>query len=237
MQARMPSRSSPASYDFPPLYFSVSAFQRFSFCLMSWTAPLPVQRGKVVQGKPPIFGGGTDPTPSQIYSRFFIIKRPSPDDPDTIQWAVMPGILQYGDVEDNEVDIDAVADTGVSDATWNDWDGSDGEVWLECLDVDLTADGVEAQVPDVEVQATCLGGDFDPTEDDWPEDDDNARLAGDADDDTPSLQRQNLFKRWIAHFDADDDGNLIITMKVWTDLMLAYDVISGQPCIYPVVAE
>jgi hypothetical protein len=205
---------------------------------MPWTAPLPVPRGKHVQGIPPVFGGGTDPTPAQNYTRFFIIQRPDPDDPDTIQWAVLPGIMGYGDVEDNPIDVDGVCATTIpDDDDWNDWDGSDGDVWFECLDVDLSEDDVEDQVPDVAVQATCLGGDFDPTEEDWPDDDDNARLIGDTDPTISTLQDQTGFKKWLAHFDADDDGNLVITMKVWTDLQLAYDNRSAQPCIYPVTAE
>jgi hypothetical protein len=207
---------------------------------MSWTAPLPVQRGKHVQGIAPVFLGGVDSTPpAPNYTPFFIIQRPSPDDPTTIQWAVLPtGVFGYGDVEDNPIDVSGVAATLTpTDDEWNDWDGVDGEVWLECLDVDLDADDIEDVVPDVAVNATCLGGDFDPTEDDWPDDDDNARLFGDVDEDVSTLQDQSGFKKWLATFNADDDGNLVIVMHLGTDIELQYDNRSTQPCIYPVTKE
>jgi hypothetical protein len=197
--------------------------------------PKPIPRGKVVQGIPAVFGGAVDATPAQNYTDFWVLKRKAPGDPDTDQFAVSYGYLGYGDAPDNPVDIDGVPSDPTDDLTWNDWDGSDGSVWLECTDVDLTADGITSQVPDVAVQADAMGGSFTPS--DQPLSGDDSCVDAETDGEYSWLQDQSTFKFLLAKLTADENGNLVIEMRVRGPLELKQGAILGTAVIYPGIRE
>jgi hypothetical protein len=196
---------------------------------------LPVQRGKHIHGLGPVFAGGVDSTPPTAAGPnnpdFWLYLRTTPGNPATLDWAVGPGYLGYGDVPDNPITVEGVgSDPALSDATWTTWSGVAGYVWLEAPAIDLTQDTIMEQVGEVDISADDLGDTFDPTEQAWQGD---GACYIDGTPDGSGILRQNSFRRILAKFTVDDDGNLQISMRNRGPLEMVYDDQDGAACVYP----